>query len=654
MKKLEDLFNKIKKQEISFFVGAGISFNSKVPVVNQILSAFIESFNGSEEDVEYILSNRIPFESFIEYMFYKSNKFDKFLSIFSGYTSNENHYLLALLHAKGYLKNIYTTNFDTLIENAFAELNIPIQTLYNTEHFNNVKLENTCLFKIHGSISDKKSIITTISSILKPQYVEARKKALCNIVKSDKCLIFMGYSFSDIFDIIPFFEKEIRNKEIYIIDHTGSSNTTYSDIKDYKIFKNCTGKIIHTNTNYFVECFYKSFEFEFIKNRHKKKDYKNIIKSLFANVEVPLKYLYLSNILRQHNNIPKANYYLEKSLRLSQKSSTDYFHIELSRIVNLVSNYKKKQELLNELYTIAKTSENKYILKIQQATALYGAGEIDNSIQILLNIPDDLHNKQDAQRKFQYYQITLGVLIESMKYKKAFYFMHKAKKEAIESGYLYGIAIVYNNLALLLIKNNKMKLALIFLFEAERIGRSINNYEILITTISLKPVVYDNLSYGKELKQSLKEHIKIAETFNDKFALVTLNINLAKTSTTILEKEKFINKAINISKEINDNIGLIEGLSEKIALQIDSYRNYKCALNLINESLDLIKKSELNIHVEYVRNLYYNKGLVNYFLKSYKESKESFEKALKCDEQHNLNMNIRDDLFWIKKISNYP
>ena len=113
-----------------------------------------------------VLDSRKFYESLTYYL--------KILDIFKGGEPNANHILIARLAKNGYLRTIFTTNFDLLIEKALEKEGLKkkkdFDVYYDEEQFSTIDFDNmqdgiVRIFKIHGSIDNIDSIRTTMSAI---------------------------------------------------------------------------------------------------------------------------------------------------------------------------------------------------------------------------------------------------------------------------------------------------------------------------------------------------------------------------------------------------------------------------------------------------------------------------------------------------------
>ena len=163
---LLEISEKIKLQESAIFFGAGISYNSGLPLVYDLIKYLLNTIDVGDSDAEKILNSNLPFEGFIQTISDEVSV-DSILDIFSKGEPNGNHEFIAGLINKGLVKTILTTNFDTLIEQALNNLGLIDGVnfqVYSTENdFEKIdwKSETVKIIKIHGCVSDKKEMAIT-------------------------------------------------------------------------------------------------------------------------------------------------------------------------------------------------------------------------------------------------------------------------------------------------------------------------------------------------------------------------------------------------------------------------------------------------------------------------------------------------------------
>lgn len=130
----EDFINEVAKRlnekKLVIFCGAGISYNSGVPLVNDIKRNITQRLCRTADETELLVHDKIPFELFMQTLIEYSES-ERILDLFDIGEPNENHYLFARLAKSGFLNCIITTNFDTHIENAFANQNIKYKVYFD-------------------------------------------------------------------------------------------------------------------------------------------------------------------------------------------------------------------------------------------------------------------------------------------------------------------------------------------------------------------------------------------------------------------------------------------------------------------------------------------------------------------------------------------
>lgn len=150
------------------------------------------------------------------------------LGLLEGTKPNNNHYALAELAEQGKISAIITTNFDTLIERAFFNRNIPYRVIISDKEFQSYRDDGSCaILKIHGSVSAQISLIDTITQKMKGLSDEKRDCLKKLFRKHTICVL--GFSGDDFFfdeDYIPISEA-LEFQSIEWIKHPGSKTNKY-------------------------------------------------------------------------------------------------------------------------------------------------------------------------------------------------------------------------------------------------------------------------------------------------------------------------------------------------------------------------------------------------------------------------------------------
>ena len=290
--------DQLKEGSLCIFAGAGISINSGIPRASKIIEYVVDQIFDDEQDKSLFLSpqNKIPFEVFMELLFNnyqppisKSTwmkvvqnfiKFNvvndngnnflhyQFFELFNSkeYQPNSNHCFIAEMLRKGICSFAVTTNFDLMIEEAYKIITGKELRVYFPKPGQKIKYEFPCLLKLHGGCQDLGTIQTTLGKIVDKEAVAHCEAMVDYTFRNGKHSIVMviGYSFSDVFDIIPAIERVNKSnifntipilkkicrpkKKIVKISHSVEYPSS-SPICKLPFFQNFSGWEVKANTN---------------------------------------------------------------------------------------------------------------------------------------------------------------------------------------------------------------------------------------------------------------------------------------------------------------------------------------------------------------------------------------------------------------------
>lgn len=224
---LSKIINGIKSKNIVIFCGAGISYNSGLPLTDTFVQYILTKLDLSENEINIIKNVKWPFEAFIETL-QDACDIDILLNIFNLCKPNTNHLLFAHLAKMGFVKTICTTNFDILIEKAFDSVGLVMDkdylVYYKEEEFNDInwKDDRIRLIKLHGTIKDRDNMSITLRNVASKLPSIQRQNVIEKIFSTGdhNSVLFMGYSFSDVFDILPQIKAIGENfKKVIYIKH---------------------------------------------------------------------------------------------------------------------------------------------------------------------------------------------------------------------------------------------------------------------------------------------------------------------------------------------------------------------------------------------------------------------------------------------------
>ncbi|NCD68101.1 tetratricopeptide repeat protein [Mucilaginibacter agri] len=214
----------VKRNGLTIFCGAGISLDSGFPLANQLVEKLFFEVGITPEENSTFLKAKLPFES-IAAVFAELSGSLEFLSIYKKGIPNFNHYLIAELASQGYIKTIVTTNFDTLIEQAFEKCGLndkDVQVYADEQQFHKINWSNgkITLVKIHGTINQKRKMAVTLKKVANAQLSNGRKAVIDHLTSLKQPVLFLGYSFSDKFDISVHLRlAEKKMADVYTVWH---------------------------------------------------------------------------------------------------------------------------------------------------------------------------------------------------------------------------------------------------------------------------------------------------------------------------------------------------------------------------------------------------------------------------------------------------
>jgi tetratricopeptide (TPR) repeat protein len=247
---IADVMSSLEAGKLAIFVGAGISYHSGLPLAADLEEAILEAMKADPEDVARIISSGLPFEAFMGEILGNCT-IRQLLRVFGLGQPNRNHTLLAKLAARGYLRTICTTNFDTLIETAFENNGLHPGNGYRLFHtdgdFRGLESahRDCSIIKLHGTIKDEGGIAITLESVAGQIHSASRRAAIRHVFASGnhEHILILGYSCSDVFDINPQIEQfAVGGKKLTLVQHCGSPDATDNRATRTEDLRTQTGK----------------------------------------------------------------------------------------------------------------------------------------------------------------------------------------------------------------------------------------------------------------------------------------------------------------------------------------------------------------------------------------------------------------------------
>lgn len=225
------------KEKIVIIAGAGISKDSPANLpswwdYNFLLLKTINDLAASElpDRIHPLDQNKlekyIPVVSVSDYIVRGAmgKSYFPLLRLLNSSQPNNNHYALAQLAKKRKIAAIITTNFDTLIEQAFDKLGVPYQLILDDKDYQDILLNDDCaLLKIHGSVTSDDTLIDTITQKMKGLSC-LKKEAIKRFFRKFPVFVlgFSGEDFRFDIDYIPISEA-LNYQSITWIQHPGKS-----------------------------------------------------------------------------------------------------------------------------------------------------------------------------------------------------------------------------------------------------------------------------------------------------------------------------------------------------------------------------------------------------------------------------------------------
>ena len=215
----EPILSAAEQGRLMVFAGAGISKDppSRLPdwfgfnrmILEGIQRAALEVLPDCEEAIRKLDMGSFPVTVFSDIIVstFAGESYFPVLKILDSDAPNCHHQALGQLAQRNRLAAIFTTNFDTLIEQAFDASATPLRLFVGVDDFTSVYVAPPCaLFKIHGSVKLTSTLVDTVSQKLRglPPFV---RHALANL-DPDFPVLVIGFSGADLdfdADYIPLF-----------------------------------------------------------------------------------------------------------------------------------------------------------------------------------------------------------------------------------------------------------------------------------------------------------------------------------------------------------------------------------------------------------------------------------------------------------------
>ncbi|MDR1584173.1 MAG: SIR2 family protein [Prevotellaceae bacterium] len=663
----KEVINNLLDKKVAILAGAGISYDSGLPTVSAFYNHFLPMFY-EPKDVSYLTElifekGHIPFERIMEHIFSYTGNDYSIMDIFANGEPNTLHSILAKMMLHGWVNEIYTTNFDRLIEKALTTNGLHTQTdygyFYDERGFS--KLSKSTyeknVIKIHGTIDKKDSIRTTLETIIYPQQLIKRKPPIERLFSTGQhdVVIVLGYSFSDIFDISEFIKKLNITKTIIVISHkNGEKEDNNIQLLANKkgnnpfLGKGYRGYVAHMNTLTFMSelCIAK---YSHVPTAHPTKyDWKNYLDNWVLKYDNPHKAYIAGGICNSMNEFILGNKYITQALKTVNRNRIELYisiinHYVLSRFRtrkdqkecdNLVSLCKHVIELLKN--NEDNLSKDFYIMRLDDLTyrlgRIYEDGYFDykkalcqyfSVYRIEYRAHDILEMSKTLHEIGKSYAALDNIVSATKCLKKSI----RLKKKC---GYIGGITRTYYTMAAELIKNNsrKLKQAETYLRKAEKNVEVVGEIDLTFYIHNLQGVILMKKQEWEKAASVLTDNIVSLANQPHKDIIATANYDLARCEVRLKKYNNAITRLeenLKIVHNLGDQQRIFRNNQELAIAYLLQNKPTKCYEYLLNNfhSLNSATNADKGYYFFYVA-LYYKKFNIKKYYQLFLDVSKTF------------------------------
>jgi tetratricopeptide (TPR) repeat protein/NAD-dependent SIR2 family protein deacetylase len=622
---LEDITTIITESKLALVLGSGISKSnpSNIPGVGQIKEKIMKDIVPYEKGKHIVTWEEIhenyQFEQFLSTVFRNMPTKDYLANIYKVGSPNKTHKLVSYLALNGAITEIFTTNFDTKIEEAAIQLDSSksiFHLMYNETHFSTDTGEKNKvpLIKIHGCADHPDSIRTTLELVSSRTRSENRSEIIYHFFKEkEQVILCLGYGFSDYFDIDPVLKQIKKGNKIIHIDHkTGLEKPSF-----LKHTENLKGKEyppsigeydgyrIVIDTNYLIEL----IENELcIKIKTKKESYLDIkmdwqreITEWSKLTSRGVKSGVAGMVFHEIRNDKKAELLLEKSCEYIKEDKEPDWEWKLANAMGQLALVKEDLRKMNEaenLYIETLTIFRKHNDKINIGRTYHNIGNIKMEMYKLDEATElfnmavsifveegDISDLLNSLGQLSYIKRESGELEESID------ISNRIIKIAEELGSQNQKASALFSIGTVKIEKSKNDEAKKYLNSAKDIFIRIGNLVYYANTLCELSKLYHNENNMTESNKLLNEALEIYKNYNNikGIASTLSSIGLTQRKMGNLEEAKIKNKeALEIHKKIDNKVGVIMTLNNLAVVNMDE-NNIDIARNQLLKSLEIAK-----------------------------------------------------------------
>jgi hypothetical protein len=198
----DELVALVAERRLIPFVGAGFSDALGLPTWEAMLRSLTERIDGAIEFDELMELTGRDYLQIAEYLFLKCDRhigpirheLERSLVSHGLVSRSSPHVELANLRAP----QIYTTNYDDLIEGTYRELGVPVSVVVLPKDVALAKLDRTQVVKYHGDLQHESTLVLTESAYYRRLDFESPMDLKFRSDLLGRSVLFMGYSFRDV------------------------------------------------------------------------------------------------------------------------------------------------------------------------------------------------------------------------------------------------------------------------------------------------------------------------------------------------------------------------------------------------------------------------------------------------------------------------
>ena len=236
----ERLIKLVREEKVSLFIGAGFSLKAGAPSARALCDAILSEFDNAKQREEYKDAWLADIANFYveEVCSGSRNSLIELLQKQFSFepTNLEDHQALAKIP---HFHNIFTTNYDTLLESSYDKQDCQvIRKDADCTYIDETKPVR--VFKIHGDFANQDFVIIT-SKDYQDYFKHNHTPQMWNVVKHEfltKHILFIGYSLSDdnIINIIKHISKSVnKNQKDMFLIAPGINKSKQTQLKKMKV-----------------------------------------------------------------------------------------------------------------------------------------------------------------------------------------------------------------------------------------------------------------------------------------------------------------------------------------------------------------------------------------------------------------------------------